>query len=121
MVEHTGSNAIEERRQLYSLRAFLLNNLSRRYTLKELSRLCGISGGRLNEQFALMFGTGIFQFLYENRMKLARLLLLHTGKNIKEIACLTGYSTPQNFMTAYRRYWNETARYTQLHAEVKHD
>ncbi|MEI9809095.1 MAG: helix-turn-helix domain-containing protein [Bacteroidota bacterium] len=41
-------------------------------------------------------------------MQAARSLLLETDKPLKEIASLTGYSTKQSFMNAFKKYFNDT-------------
>jgi two-component system response regulator YesN len=50
----------------------------------------------------------MFDYLVKTRMQMARDLLLETDKPIKEIAALTGYSTKQSFLNAFKRYFHDT-------------
>jgi AraC-like DNA-binding protein len=77
-------------------------------TLSAISRQVSMNEFKLKNGFRDVFGIGMFEYLLKLRMLQARKLLLETDKPIKEIAMLTGYSTKQSFLTAFKKYYSET-------------
>jgi AraC-like DNA-binding protein len=72
-------------------------------SLHELSLMIGTNECMLKNGFKMLFGTTVFGYLFDYRMKLAGRYLSDTGKTIQEIACLVGYEHQSHFATAFRR------------------
>jgi AraC-like DNA-binding protein len=72
-------------------------------SLRELSLMTGTNECMLKNGFKSLFGTTIFGYLFDYRMKLAGLYLSDTDKTIQEIAGLVGYEHPSHFSTAFKR------------------
>ena len=68
----------------------------------------GMNEFKLKAGFKQVFGISMFDYLIKKRMQEARSLLLETDKPIKEIASLTGYSTKQSFLNAFKKYFHDT-------------
>ncbi|SHI53918.1 AraC-type DNA-binding protein [Arenibacter nanhaiticus] len=84
-----------------------LNYLSKNYrnpgTLKELSKKIGTNEFLLKRDFKILFGTTVFGYVSEVRMKKAKELLLKSKYSISQISDEVGYKNPQHFSTAFKR------------------
>ena len=93
---------------IYEARSIIVKNTSRHYSITEVAQQVGLNEVKLKSGFKQVFGTGIFQFMLQAKMQKAWTLILETDKPVKEIAVLTGYTSKQNFVTAFKRYFNAT-------------
>ncbi|MGF6214429.1 response regulator transcription factor [Comamonas sp. 4034] len=76
-----------------------------------------ISLRRLNTVFEAFNHTSAFEFIRQERMRRAALLLGQSTLNIAEVAMEVGYSNPANFSTEFKKYWKKSP--TQLRAEYQ--
>ncbi|MDR1593955.1 MAG: AraC family transcriptional regulator [Prevotellaceae bacterium] len=72
-------------------------------SLHELSLMIGTNECMLKNGFKTLFGTTVFGYLFDYRMKLAGQYLSDTDKTIQEIADLVGYEHQSHFSTAFKR------------------
>ena len=93
---------------IYEARSIIEKNTSRHFSITEVARQVGLNEVKLKSGFKQVFGTGIFQFMLQAKMQKAWTLILETDKPVKEIAMLTGYTSKQNFLTAFKKYFNAT-------------
>jgi DNA-binding response OmpR family regulator len=80
----------------------LLEQMSSPPTMDALVRQLGTNEKRLNEAFQEVFQLPVFGWLREQRLKLARQLLVQTDTPIADIAAHCGYGQPANFATAFK-------------------
>lgn len=93
---------------VYESRHIIDTTFGGHITLSAIARQVSMNEFKLKSGFRDIFGIGMFEYLLKLRMLQARKLLLETDKPIKEIAMLTGYSTKQSFLTAFKKYYSET-------------
>ena len=93
---------------IYEARSIIVKNTSRHFSINEVAQQVGLNEVKLKSGFKQVFGTGIFQFMLQAKMQKAWTLILETDKPIKEIARITGYTSMQNFVTAFKKYFNAT-------------
>ncbi|WP_137155052.1 helix-turn-helix domain-containing protein [Rhizobium sp. FKL33] len=92
-------------------------NLSEPLSLGELAEMVGLSQRRLTQGFREQFGTTIFGYLRESRLRTARRLLGETEMPLKQIAYLIGYGHANNLIAAYRdRFGVSPRRHARLSA-----
>lgn len=72
------------------------SDLSRKWTLEEISAESGLSPSQFSRLFAKQFGEPPIQNLIHRRMKEAKRLVLETGLSIGEVSSAVGYEN-QNF------------------------
>jgi AraC-like DNA-binding protein len=84
-------------------RALLVGDICEPPSLRQLARCCGLNERKLKEGFKLRFGTTVFAFVREQRMKRAHGLLLRGSASVGEVAQSVGYSNPSKFAAAFRR------------------
>lgn len=63
----------------------------------------GIGETTLRRAFKAEFGTTIFEYLRDQRLEAARVMLREKRLRISEIAFRVGYSDPANFTNAYKQ------------------
>jgi len=90
---------------IHNVEQLIMQDISRHYSIPELSKRFGINEFQLKQLFRKIYGEGIFEHLLHARMKEAHLLLENTDKPIKEIAGLIGYKFLSSFVTAFRKYF----------------
>ncbi|SFW57672.1 AraC-type DNA-binding protein [Sinomicrobium oceani] len=89
--------------KLHHVKTMLETNFEDHYSLPTLARYSGMNEFKLKKGFKSLFGTTVFGYLRDIRLREAYRQLLDGQSTIQEIAEYCGYSTPQYFTTAFRR------------------
>lgn len=89
--------------KIMSAKSIVEANLDNPFTLMELSRQVGLNDFKLKKGFKKLFGTTVFGYLRDLRMKKAKRLLFDTNKTIIEISEEIGYKNPHHFSTAFKK------------------
>ncbi|WP_354448870.1 response regulator transcription factor [Ottowia thiooxydans] len=63
---------------------------------------------RLNALFETSDGTSVFEFIRQERMRRAALMLGQSTLTIAEIAIEVGYPNPANFSTEFKKFWKKS-------------
>ena len=74
----------------------------------ELAQQLGCHEKKLNEAFREQYGVTVFGWLRDERLRMGRELLAGTDLPVIEIAESLGYSSPQNFATAFKEKFDCT-------------
>jgi len=82
---------------------YLANSLANPPELKELARKVGTYEKRLSRAFKEVRGKTVFEFVRDERLRVARHLLLDTFLSVTDIADELGFSSAANFATAFRK------------------
>ena len=88
---------------LEKARALVDADISRHYTISEITRYAGISATKLKAGFKQLFGTGLYHYQKELRLSKAKYLLENSDKTLKEISYSLGYKHTCNFITAFKQ------------------
>ncbi len=89
---------------LYKVRDLLLKDLQQTFSLDELSQKIGSNRNKLNEQFRLVFGDTVFNWLREQRLQKARQLLSNeTTFSVQIISEMSGYNSQAQFSRAFKQ------------------
>jgi AraC-like DNA-binding protein len=96
------------RDRIYHARDILLADLEQSPSVLELAQQVGVSVGTLQRQFRAVFGTTVFGYLTDQRMKQAEQLLRQRHYSVTEIAAVVGYSNPGHFAAAFKRKFGIT-------------
>ena len=89
--------------KMYEVRDFMLNNISETSSLLELAHRVGTNDFTLKKGFKEVFGTTVFGFWKEAKMKQARQLIAQQGKSVQEVAEALGYGNARHFSTAFKK------------------
>ncbi|MEL6925181.1 MAG: AraC family transcriptional regulator, partial [Bacteroidota bacterium] len=88
--------------KLMEARDILVSNLAEAPTIPELAKQIGINQQKLKKGFKSVFNKTIFNFLSDERMNAARLMLVEGSLNIREIATRVGYSNKSHFSRRFK-------------------
>lgn len=89
-------------RAIEACKEILCSNLSKRYTLTELSSRLGINENSLKYYFKQVYGVSISDFMNQKRIDFAKELLLTTDLNISDIAIQCGYANHGKFSMMFK-------------------
>ncbi|PRY77736.1 AraC-like DNA-binding protein [Yoonia maritima] len=84
------------------IRLYLLRNLSQDLTLDRIEKDLGMNRRSLQRHFKTGTGITLSDFMRRERLVQARRALSEDGFTVAQAAHIAGYSTPENFSTAFR-------------------
>lgn len=95
--------------KIKAIQAFLTEDLTKNYTLEELSERFDIALTPLKNCFKTVYGSPVFTYMRTYRMNCAA-SMLKSDKNMKiaEIAGLVGYDSPSKFASAFHQTMGKT-------------
>lgn len=97
-----------------SARMHLLKSLADTPDLQQLAAAVSTNSKRLNEAFRKCVGVTVFEYLREERMKEACVLLAETGLEVQAIGQEVGFTSGANFATAFKeRFGVSPTQYRQ--------
>ncbi|WP_249369691.1 AraC family transcriptional regulator [Acaryochloris marina] len=89
--------------QIHKARHILIQNYLHPPSLLELARQVGINDRKLKQGFRYVFGTSVFNYLYQYRMDKARQLLTSGQWTVTETAHAVGYASRTAFVAAFTK------------------
>lgn len=95
--------------KIKAIQAFLTEDLTKNYTLEELSERFDIALTPLKNCFKTVYGSPVFTYMRTYRMNCVA-AMLKSDKNLKiaEIAGLVGYDSPSKFASAFHQTMGKT-------------
>lgn len=73
---------------------------------------------RLNAMFEKSNGISIAEFIRQERMRRAALMLAQSTLTVAEIAIEVGYENPANFSTVFKKYWGKPPLQTRKETQM---
>lgn len=108
-----------EKRSLKEARHILEQEFVSPPSLVELARRAGTNEFKLKRGFRKLFGTTVFGYIRELRMKRARFLLEQGHLNVTEVAFEVGYSSLGHFSASFKqRFGALPSKYRECYREV---
>lgn len=92
-----------EREKLYLAKDILINNMDNPPTLSELSRQVGLNSYNLKKNFKELFGSPVFKYLQNERLKTAHELIRSQKASVQEAAWHVGYDSLGSFSNAFEK------------------
>lgn len=89
--------------QLRRVMEYITSNLDRDLHLEEVAQEAGLSSFHFAREFRAVTGQTPYQYLLDQRMERAKRLLKNQAWSIQEIAAMTGFHSPVNFVRAFRQ------------------
>jgi AraC-like DNA-binding protein len=89
---------------------YLIDNLNCKLTLDYIASQVGSSRSQLAKVFKRITGTGVFEWLRNQRLLKAKTLLLHSSLTVQEIGFEVGYENQANFASAYKKQFSLSPR-----------
>lgn len=89
------------------MEAYMIADLQKHYTLKELSKKFDIPLTSMKMCFKGVYGCSIYSYMKSYRMQASILLLRNTTESVTEIAMKMGYDNPSKFSEAFKKEFRE--------------
>jgi AraC-like DNA-binding protein len=99
------ASAIVDFRRSEGVRDYILENLHRNLTLRQISEQARTSASTIQRSFKKHFGMTISEFTQFNRLEVARKALTTQGVRVSQAAQLAGYGNASSFTTAFRKQY----------------
>jgi len=87
---------------------YLDNHFTEPITLEGLAKLFLVTKEHLSRSFHTRFNQTLWDYLIQQRMEYAKILLLKKGVSIKEVPLLCGYSDLPYFYRVFKKYFGTT-------------
>lgn len=86
---------------------YINENLSRKISVSDAAKHCGISADYLSQIFKREIGENLSSYIVRQKLEKAKILLLK-GVNEKEICIEAGFSSQAYFITVFKRFYKMT-------------
>lgn len=104
------SNTHQDDNIVFSIKEFLLNNLDKNFTLKELATKFNYSKSYLHTKFKIKTGYPVLVFFKLKKVQKACEFLSYTDLSIKEISYKVGFEDPLYFSRTFKNFMGKSPR-----------
>lgn len=94
--------------KMYQIRDLLLNDLEVSPKLDEIARQVNLNRNRLNDEFKALFGSTVFVWLREQRLRRGRELLRNSDLSIQDISIQVGYPAQSQFSRMFKQRFGQS-------------
>lgn len=102
------------------MKTYILENFTKEISIEQVAEHVGLNPDYLGKLFKKVEGQTFTDFIIYLRMELAKELLNQRELTIKQIAYMVGYSDPNYFSRAFKKYVGISAtQYEKVNKEVK--
>ncbi|MBK6614060.1 response regulator [Ottowia sp.] len=101
---------------------FILNHINES-SLKssDVASSLKVSMRRLNSVFEACAAMSVFEFIRQERMRRAALMLGQSTLAVADIAMEVGYANPANFATEFKKFWGKSPRQLRGESQMNFD
>lgn len=89
--------------RIHQAKEFIDMHLPVHFSIGDIAHKVGINEQKLKHGFKEIYGMGLYKYLREQILEIARIQLEETDKPIKEISFDAGYKSQGNFSTAFKK------------------
>ncbi|MEP6748452.1 MAG: AraC family transcriptional regulator [Bacteroidota bacterium] len=94
---------ISEVERIHAAKEFIDSNVPQHYSIFQIARRVGINDQKLKKGFKEIIGTGLYGYLQDRILEIAKIEIEQTTRSIKEIALHAGYKNANNFSAAFKK------------------
>lgn len=95
-----------EIQKMHQVREIIMSDLKQSFSLKSLAYQIGTNEFTLKKSFKAYYGTSVFRFINDIKMKIAKDLLIEQNVTITHISEVIGYKNATHFTTAFKKKYN---------------
>ncbi len=92
-----------DRAKIQDAQNWIVNNIAASITIPQLAQKVGLNQCYLKKGFKEVYGQTIYDFVQEQRMTQAKVLLSKSNTTIAQVADSVGFSSANSFATAFKR------------------
>jgi len=100
--KHTYTIPFQGNPAVYRVREYIDRNAQDKMTMDTLAKIACLSGSQLTRVFKAEMNCTPYEYLLQQKMKLAKQMLLGTGLSVKQIAYGLGFSDEHYFSNVFR-------------------
>ncbi len=89
-------------------------------SLNELADEVGLNLKKLKTGFKEIYGSAVYQFLFDYKIEYARKLLDEGSHNVNEVGLMVGYSTSSHFIAAFKKKYGTTPKKYLMSLETRY-
>ncbi|MDR1599282.1 MAG: AraC family transcriptional regulator [Oscillospiraceae bacterium] len=101
---------MSDQESLAEVKAFIDSRHNETVTIELLARLACMSPSKLKYSFRNAFGSPVYRYIMETRVRRAERLLAETDLPVAQVAGLVGYKKAGAFAAAFRKYTGKLPR-----------
>lgn len=90
--------------KLQAARTIMMERISTPPSIAELARKAGLNEKKIEQGFKELYGSTVYGFLRDYRMKQAKLMFDRDHKSVTDVACAVGYSNVSHFGVIFRHH-----------------
>ncbi len=90
------------------IKAFITEDITRHYTIGQLSERFGISEATIKKCFKGVYGMTVYSYLRHYRLQVSRVMLKDKNRSITDIAFGIGYENPNKYTTSFKSVYGMT-------------
>lgn len=98
-----GQMSKADREKLFAVREYIKQHYTDELSLHKLALLFQLNEFKLKKGYKQLFNTTVFDNIFQLRMQEAKRLLETGEHSVADVAYAVGYSSPNNFATAFQR------------------
>lgn len=102
-------------RKIQTLRAFMLENISKKISREMLLREVGSGPKKIQEGFKMLYGKSMFEVLHEERMEHAWKWIRQGQLSISSVSEALGYKTQKHFSKIFKEYFGIKPSENRVH------
>ncbi len=89
--------------KIKGIRNLIVNNLDKRFTIKELAKKSDFSMTTLKTYFKALYGESIYAYSKRIKLEKSRILLIQNRLSVAQTALEVGYENPAKFSSAFKK------------------
>lgn len=120
-VENALYFSLSEIERIRSAKELIDKSIPDHLTIRQIASIVRINQQKLKVGFKQIFGKGLYSYLREQVLTIARIELEETKKSVKEIAYRSGYKSANNFSAAFKKHFGITPLNLRKRSRGKHD
>ncbi|WP_142784077.1 AraC family transcriptional regulator [Changchengzhania lutea] len=103
--------SFEDIRRIREAHSIIINNLEKDFpSLKKFALQLGTNEFKLKYGFKELYGTTVYRFLKEERLRKAKMMIQYTRQTFKSIAEMTGFKSNPHFTRTFKKRYGYTPR-----------
>lgn len=101
--------SFEDIRKIREGRNIIINNLEKDFpSLKKFALQLGTNEFKLKYGFKELYGTTVYRFLMEERLRKSKMMIQYTDQSFKSIAEMTGFKSNSHFSRTFKKRYGYT-------------
>lgn len=112
---HDAKEKAEDNLYYKRCREYISNHLNQKIMVEDLAELCGLTPNYMSYIFKSLSGKTITEYILDERIQVAKRLLLADEHSTAEIASFLGFSSQSYFIACFKKQVGETPRHYKMY------